>query len=77
MSYEMWSWFLTAYNVLGMWITGRWRRAGWTVMILGGIPWAFYGLLTQQDGWLVGNLIFLVVYVRNWKLTVHEEQISQ
>lgn len=68
---------LTAIQLFGFWITGRYPRAGWLYMVLTGIPWAIYGMVSQQDGWLICNLLFVGVYFRNWHIQYRRSQISQ
>ncbi|MBE7953607.1 hypothetical protein ILP86_04640 [Microbacterium sp. R1] len=62
---ELWSWALTLVGVACFWLAGRKVWWAWYVGLAGQITWAAYSLLTQQWGFLVGVVLYTVVYSKN------------
>jgi nicotinamide riboside transporter PnuC len=62
---ELWSWALTLVGVACFWLAGRKVWWAWYVGLAGQITWAAYSLVTQQWGFLVGVVLYTVVYSKN------------
>ena len=67
----MWSWFLMAIGVLGVWLAGSNNKLGWALGVLAQLLWIAYALQTKQYGFIVSALVYGFVYARNfyrWKV---------
>ena len=66
MSPLVWSWVLVGLGVLGMWLAGRRLAVGWAVAIVNEVLWIVYAVQTRQWGFIVGALVYIGVFARNW-----------
>lgn len=65
----MWSWILFGVAFIVMyasWQAGNRKRWAWFLLALTNIPWALYGVLSAQYGFLATGLLYMAVYSRNW-----------
>lgn len=62
---EVWSWVLSLTGLVGIWLAGSKRPVGWAVLLASEVLWIAYALTTHQLGFLVGGLLWAVVYTRN------------
>ena len=65
MDNQLWSWALTLVGVLCFWLAGRKVWWAWYVGLAGQVTWLAYSLVTQQWGFLLGVVLYTVVYTRN------------
>lgn len=65
MSDQLWSWALTAVGVACFILAGRKVWWAWYVGIAGQVTWLAYSLATEQWGFLVGVVVYTIVYVGN------------
>jgi hypothetical protein len=50
-----------------MWLVGRNVALGWVVAILNETLWIVYGILSYQYGFILGGLIYIVVFYKNYR----------
>lgn len=62
----LWSWGLAASGLVGIWLVGQRRPAGWAVLTVLQIFWIIYATVTQQWGFVVSSCIYGVMNGRNW-----------
>lgn len=62
-----WSWLLTLFGVVGLWLAGSRRRGGWALGIFAQGLWIAYALSTGQYGFIASALAYGFVYVRNYR----------
>lgn len=65
MDNQIWSWILTAVGVSCFFLAGNKVWWAWYVGLAGQVTWALYGVVTQQWGFLVGVVLYTVVYSKN------------
>lgn len=65
MSGAWWSYALSLVGVAGFWLAGRKIWWAWYVNIANQVLWLAYTLVTQQWGFLLGVVIYTVVFVKN------------
>lgn len=65
MDNQWWSWILTLVGVACFWLAGKKVWWAWYIGLAGQITWLAYSLITQQWGFLVGVVLYSVVYTRN------------
>ena len=71
----LWSYVLSFFGVLGMWLAGSGKRAGWAIGVLCQFGWFAYALVSEQYGFIIGCLAYGSVQFRNWrKWKVSEEK---
>ena len=66
MSPLVWSWVLVVLGALGMWLAGRRLAVGWAVAVVNELLWIVYAVQTGQWGFIVGAVLYIVVFTRNW-----------
>jgi hypothetical protein len=49
-----------------MWLAGRRLAVGWAVAIVNEVLWIVYAVQTRQWGFIVGALVYIGVFARNW-----------
>lgn len=65
-----WSVLLTAVGVLGIWLAGRKRAAGFAVGLAAQVLWLAYAVVTEQWGFIGSALAYGFVYAqafRRWR----------
>jgi len=62
----VWSWVLVVLGALGMWLAGRRLAVGWAVAVVNELLWIVYAVQTGQWGFIVGAVLYIVVFTRNW-----------
>lgn len=62
----MWAWLLSAVGVLGLYLAGSGRRAGWLVGLAAQGLWITYAVSTRQWGFIPASLCYAAVYGRNY-----------
>lgn len=61
----LWSYVLTAIGVTGFVLAGRKVWWCWYLNIANQIIWVAYSVLTEQWGFLIGVLVYTVVFTKN------------
>ena len=61
----LWSLATMVLSCLGLWIQGYSPRVGWWYGLSIQLPWALYGIFTDQWGLIGNSIVFSVLYVRN------------
>ena len=61
----MWSWVLTAVGLTCFYLAGRKIWWSWYVGLAGQCLWFLYAISTRQWGFLMGVVLYSVVYARN------------
>ena len=64
---QWWSWLLTGVGVIGLFLAGSHRRAGWAIGLGAQGLWITYALATQQYGFVVSAFAYGWVYLRNFR----------
>jgi len=65
-----WSWILVAIGVSGIFLVGRKTIWGWLILCVNECLWIVYAVTTEQHGFIVGAIIYGMVYVKSflhWK----------
>ncbi|GGK38139.1 hypothetical protein GCM10010124_33700 [Pilimelia terevasa] len=70
MSYQLWSWLLTAVGVTGLYLAGRNSWTGWAVGLASQLLWLAYSVTTGQWGFLVSVFAYGAVHARNLHRTI-------
>lgn len=70
-------WMAMALGFYGMWLLGRKHKVSFIFTGLGMIFAFFAALLSQQYGFMVSNIIMVVLSARNYTLWVREENKSK
>lgn len=65
MDNQWWSWVLTLVGVLCFFLAGRKIWWAWYVGIAGQITWTAYSFITEQWGFMVGVVLYTLVYSGN------------
>lgn len=66
MSSQLWSWALAAVGILGIYLAGRKKAAGWLVGVAAQGLWLAYAIVTRQWGFIVTAAAYSLVYGKNW-----------
>ena len=69
---DLWwaSWVLAAFGVATMFFAGQRKWWAWCIGLLTEALWIWYSIVTQQYGFIVAALAYMMVYFRNtilWK----------
>lgn len=67
MTNQIWSFLLVFIGAGAWWLVGRNVALGWAVAILNETLWIVYGILSYQYGFIVGGLIYIIVFYRNYR----------
>jgi hypothetical protein len=67
MANQIWSFALVILGASGMLLVGRNIALGWAVAIINETLWIVYGILSYQYGFILGGLIYIVVFYRNYR----------
>lgn len=65
MSELQWSWILAALGVTTMFFVGRNKWWAWSIGIFTELLWIIYSIITEQYGFIVASLAYIIVYFRN------------
>lgn len=65
MSYQYWSWILTAFGLTGFVLAGRKIWWCWYINIACQILWFTYAIVTKQLGFVVAAVVYAVVFSQN------------
>ena len=63
---ELWSWILTAFGIVGLYLAGSKNAYGWIIGLCAQILWLTYAIFTQQYGFIVSAFAYGFVYFRNF-----------
>ncbi len=65
---------MCAYALIatGVWVVGDWRKAGWSIGLLGNLLLISYGWFSSQEGFLVMPLVAASAQVRHLVRWRHE-----
>ncbi|MDQ1041449.1 nicotinamide riboside transporter PnuC [Streptomyces sp. V3I8] len=61
-----WSYVLTLIGITGLLLAGRKKAFGWIIGFLAQGPWATYGVVTGQHGFVISALAYGYVYALNF-----------
>lgn len=67
MTYQLWSWILTAVGVTSQYLAGRRSVWGWALGIVAQALWLAYSISTRQWGFLLSVGAYGSVYVINFR----------
>ena len=71
---ELWSWILTIFGIVGLYLAGSKNAYGWIIGLCAQILWLTYAIFTQQYGFIVSAFAYGFVYSRNFhKWTTAED----
>lgn len=74
---QIWSWVLTIIGVTGFWLAGKKIWWCWYINIANQVIWATYSIVTEQWGFLLGCLVYTIVFIKNatkWTVEHVEER---
>jgi hypothetical protein len=63
---QYWSWLLVAIGVTGIFFVGRKTIWGWLILCVNECLWIVYAVMTDQYGFIVGAIIYGIVYVKSF-----------
>lgn len=63
----LWSWILAAFGVTTMFFAGRMKWWAWPIGIFTEGMWIYYSIISEQYGFIVASLAYIVVYLKNTK----------
>ena len=61
---EYWSYLLVFIGVLGIFLVGRKTIWGWPILCLNECLWIVYAITTKQYGFIIGAIVYGIVYVK-------------
>lgn len=61
-----WSWILTLFGVMGMYLAGRKNKYGWLIGIGSQFLWITFAIVTHQYGFIVASIIYGSIYAKNY-----------
>jgi len=61
------SWVLAILSLIGMWNIGKSRLWAWIYLGILEILWTFYGILTEQYGFLLLTMGYITIYTINYR----------
>ncbi|MGW1436915.1 hypothetical protein ACWD7M_16895 [Streptomyces griseus] len=70
-----WSYALTLLGVIGLLMAGHKQHTGWLIGLFAQIPWATYGVVTGQHGFIFSAAIYGYAYAKNfwaWRQQDHQ-----
>jgi nicotinamide riboside transporter PnuC len=70
----MWSYLLAGLGVLSLYLTGKKLKSGWVVGLVNSGLWIIYGLTSNQYGFIVSAVVFIVVQYKNYVAWDREEK---
>lgn len=73
MADQWWSWALTLVGITCFFLAGRKVWWAWYVGLAGQLIWLLYALLTRQWGFLVGVVLYTIVYSNNAYRWTHDK----
>ena len=74
---QWWSWVLTITGVSTFILAGRKVWWSWYVGLVAQVLWLAYALITMQWGFLVGVVVYSVVYTQNTIAWTREHRQAQ
>lgn len=74
---QLWSWALTLTGVTTFVLAGRKTWWAWYVGLVAQGLWLAYSLITMQWGFLLGVVVYSIVYARNAYLWTREHRQAQ
>ena len=63
---EYWSYLLVAIGVSGIFLVGRKTIVGWLVLCANECLWIVYAVTTKQYGFIIGAIVYGIVYVKSY-----------
>lgn len=60
-----WSWLLAALGIATMFFAGRKKWWAWPIGILTETLWVVYSIITEQYGFIVASMAYIVIYLKN------------
>lgn len=65
MSNQAWSWLLAIMGIAGMFFVGkkRWEAFVWLIVVE--CLWTIFAITSNQHGFILGSIVYGVVYVKN------------
>jgi len=63
---EIFSWFLAAVGIIGVYIAGNKNKWGWAIGALYQVLWIVYAFFTKQYPFIIVCLFYLAIYVKNF-----------
>ena len=70
----MWSYLLAGLGVLSLYLTGKKLKSGWVVGLVNSGLWIIYGLTSNQYGFILSAVVFIVVQYKNYLAWDREEK---
>jgi nicotinamide riboside transporter PnuC len=70
----MWSYILAGLGVLSLYLTGKKLKSGWVVGLVNSGLWITYGITSNQYGFIVSAVVFIVVQYKNYLAWDREEK---
>ena len=72
MNDQIWGWLLSLIGVVGFILAGKKIWWAWYINIFNQIVWTAYAVVTEQYGFLVGVVVYTIVFVKNAKMWTQE-----
>ena len=71
----MWSYLLAGLGVLSLYLTGKKLKSGWVVGLVNSGLWVIYGITTNQYGFIMSAVVFILVQYKNYVAWAREEKL--
>lgn len=66
MTAMVWSYMLAGFGILSLHLTGKKLRIGWAVGLFNSGLWVIYALTSQQYGFIISSVFFIIVQFNNY-----------
>ena len=63
---EYWSYLLAFIGVSGIFLVGRKTLWGWLILCVNECLWIVYAVTTKQYGFIIGAIVYGIVYVKSY-----------
>lgn len=73
----IWSWVLAVIGILGIYLAGRKKAAGWLVGMSAQLLWFVYAIVTKQWGFIFTAVAYAVIYGKNWLAWASEKNHNE
>jgi nicotinamide riboside transporter PnuC len=70
----IWSYILAGLGVLSLYLTGKKLKSGWVVGLFNSALWIIYGITSNQYGFILSAVVFIVVQYKNYLAWAREEK---
>jgi hypothetical protein len=64
---EYWSYLLAMVGITGIFFVGKKTAFGWLILFVNEILWITYALISQQYGFLLMAIAYMIVYLKSYR----------